>query len=1173
MIHSSNRVKNMDDVFDRQKYISVLESTLNTICFDRASGKRFSFEKLYYPLVLDDGKNAFQSYKEQIEQAKKGNNEKDRLRGIRAGIRSLSSEVKKKAEEKLGEKKADEQKAETIALLDSVKQKTSKILNNSGNHKPIEISDEENNNIQSDVGLQVSSEQFIDEDDKTDKSITYYDAEKYDFKLEEDEYGLYPEEDYEDKHNLSVRTKRVLAIANAGHGKTTLLRRIALFYCYSTLPELREKKEELVTSIEEHNRIKKIYGLDEKMDYIPCYIPLRKYDGKAGSFKQIICECIGELFNGCESGFSYECINTFLDREHKSLLLLIDGLDELSNALAKSVLTLLEEYLEINPLTTVMMTSRVAGITNPEIMDSLKKMKFIGRSILPLTDDDAKAYSTKWIEETQEGDAVKTNLKKRLSQVLSREKYDYLKEFMRTPLELLVILKQLANDSLALDRYQLFHDMLFELFTSHERVDRKGILFEDTMSVLGCIAYQMQLRGSLYVSEGDLELIIENLNALNYHSGIISTGDLTDYIRFLNSIAMNIGIVEKERRDGEEVFTFPIRSYQEYLTAHACCHLVVDMDSIRPEPFCILSNKIDVDEWTKIIIFSLSDLYTTNQSEFDRLLEYVFSNEKNDTRLCTYIESDLEVTKEQAKIICERFFESNVLTDKQKKIIMAWSGTKSAYAYNFALKNLFMKSEDRLYSCACAFSTVIDSFMNNNGDFRSFLENVKDNNPKKCLLAAAIISECISLFYGENIEGYEELAQNQLVLFDGIVDDLYKNARQYKDFASIKALADICIVRNYKESTYRKLLDEELRTTVFEYLTRKEKESQFLCIGKYEEKPDEYYELLDIFTVLGSFPVVKKKGKILISSYAQDVLNAMYELSKDDNAIDQIAIVLAMWCCIWDYERFIEAWTHDICREKDLDENYRYVIKTYCSEREQAHFEVLKKNKAILETAIMYMQIKNRNLNASPYLDSLSNAYNIFGFSHDVYGDLKKNYINEICSFGEAASSDDISGEDSVLSLFRRRDISGAARFCAENIGKEPNANFVNLSFLLRFGKIGKEAQLPYSYEDIPRLLKDAVGKGEKYALMNLALYYFENQRTEEALNLLMKLKVDDWKELSYGFWKQELWDTNGDPEGALVCVLAHEYGGCDFVGFEEMLNAAKERFSDVIKVLDTRMI
>ncbi len=1157
----------MVEELDRLHYLSALEWTLSTICFDRASGKRFSFEKLFYPLVLDDGKNAFQSYKEQLEQAKSGNNKSDRG-GIKAGIRSLSSALQKKtAEEKLGEKQLNEKNAATLELLARVKKKTSEILQNSGSHKDIKISNEENDN-QSDIGLQVSSEQLIDKAEKADNSISYYDAEKIDLESADDEYGLYPEEDYENKHNLSVRTKRVLAIANAGHGKTTLLRRVALFYCYASMPELRETKKELVSDSEEHNRIKKIYGLDDKKDYIPCFIPLRKYDGKARDFQQVLCESIGDVFNDAEGSFSDESINSFLNRERNNLLLLIDGLDELSNALSESVLALLEDYLDSNPNVTVMMTSRVAGITNPVIMNILRKMRFIGRSILPLTDDDAKAYSTKWIEETQEGDVVKDNLKKRLSQVLSKGKYDYLKEFMRTPLELLVILKQLANDSLALDRYQLFHDMLFELFTSHERVDKKGIVFEDTMSVLGCIAYQMQLRGNLYVSECDLKQIIGSLNALNYHSGIISSGDITDYTLFLNSIAMNIGIVEKERRDGEEVFTFPIRSYQEFLTAHACCHLVVDMNCIRPEPFRILSEKIFVDEWTKIIIFSLADLYTTNQSEFDRLLEYIFTNENNYTRLCAYIESDLEITKEQAKIICERFFKSNVLTDKQKKIIMAWSGTKSAYAYNYALKNLFMKSEDRIYSCACAFSIVIDSFMNNNGEFSPFIEGVKDNNPKKCALAAAMISECISLFYGESIEGYEKLAENQLALFDEIVDDLRKNAIQYKDFSSIKALADICIVRNYRESAYRKYLDEELRSIVFEYLAQKENVSRFLCICNYDERPEEYYEMLDLFTVLGSFPVVKKRSKKSIGPYTQYVLKTLYELSKNEYDIDQTAIVLAMWCCVWDYELFIEAWTHYICREMDLDEDYRYVNKKYCSKREQAHFEALKKNKAILETAIMYMQIKKRNLNTSPDLDSFSNAYAVFELSNDVYGNIKKNSANDINVFRALFDRD----EDSVFSLFRRRDILGAARFCAENLGEKPNATLVNLSFLLRFGKIGKEAMLPYSYEDIPRLLKDATGEGEKYALMNLILYYFENHKQEEALALIRKLKTDDWEELSYGFWRTELWNVDRNSEGALVCFLAHEFGGCDFDEYEEMLDVVKRRYPHIIKALNARL-
>ncbi len=1170
----------MDKVLDRHKYLAVLEGTLNTICFDRASGKRFSFEKLYYPLALDDGKNAFQSYKEQFEQAKKEKEISASLKGrkienrtlgdgLKDKITSITEDLQKKKNKTLGDELLgkisssirDAQESKDKTLVYELEKKNSSFIvgedntDKTGNINPEDkkegdlvreipdnpgkpVSDEEilgreekdGNADQDSHEVQVSNKEIL-ERDEPDNSISYFDSGKNDAELGTGEYGLFPEADYEDKHTLSVRTKRVLAIANAGHGKTTLLKRIALFYCYASLPELREKKKELVAGAEEHSRIKKIYGLDDKRDYIPCYIPLRKYDGRAKDFQQILCESVGEVFDDCEGAYSIDTINVFLNKERNNLLLLIDGLDELSSALSESILTLLEEYLESNPNTTVMMTSRVAGVTNPQIMSFLKKLRFIGRSIVPLTDEDAEAYSIKWIEETQEGDIVKANLKKRLSQVLSKEKYNYLKEFMRTPLELLVILKQLANDSLALDRYQLFHDMLFELFTSHERVDKRGILFEDTMSVLGCIAYQMQLRGNLYLSETDLNQIIGSLNALNYHSGIISSGCITDYVRFLDNIAMNIGIVEKERRDGEEVFTFPIRSYQEFLTAHACCHLVVDENSMRPEPFRILSKKIYADEWTKIIIFALADLYTTNQSEFERLLDYVFSNEDNDTRLCSYIESDLEITKEQAKIICERFFESNVLTDEHKKIIVVWNGTKSAYAYNLALKNLFMKSEDRVYSCACAFSVVINSFINNR-DLSSFLEDIKGQNPKKCTLAAAIVSECISLFYGESIEGYEETARKQLDLFDGIVSDLYKNAKQYKDFSSIKALTDICIARNYKKSVYREYLDEELRAIALEYLARKEKASQFLCMGKYDKRPDEYYELLEIFTVIGSFPVIKENNKeyVNVSLYSQIVLKAIYELSKNEMDIDQTAIVLAMWCCVWDYEHFIEAWIHDICGEKDLEENYRFVIKKYSSQREQAHFEVLKRNKVVLKAARIFMEIENETLN-------------------------------------------NINSKRSVFSLFRKRDIIGAARFCIEKLGEEPSATLVNLGFLLRYGKIGKEALLSYSYEDIPELLKAAAHKGDKYALVNLALYYFEKQEHAKARKLLRKLTEDDWREVSCGFWKEELWDVDGDPEGALVCVLAHEYGRCDFDDYEKMLHAVRTKYTGIIDQFDMSTI
>lgn len=86
----------MGEFIDKYKYLSTIEKSVNAICFDRTSGKRYSFEKLYYPLTLDDGKNAFQSYKEQVEQVKKGKNEKTKLRGQKAENKVISDDLLKK---------------------------------------------------------------------------------------------------------------------------------------------------------------------------------------------------------------------------------------------------------------------------------------------------------------------------------------------------------------------------------------------------------------------------------------------------------------------------------------------------------------------------------------------------------------------------------------------------------------------------------------------------------------------------------------------------------------------------------------------------------------------------------------------------------------------------------------------------------------------------------------------------------------------------------------------------------------------------------------------------------------------------------------------------------------------------------------------------------------------
>ena len=44
------------------QYLEALENSLKLITFDRTSGESFRFEELFYPLLMDEGKYAFQSY-------------------------------------------------------------------------------------------------------------------------------------------------------------------------------------------------------------------------------------------------------------------------------------------------------------------------------------------------------------------------------------------------------------------------------------------------------------------------------------------------------------------------------------------------------------------------------------------------------------------------------------------------------------------------------------------------------------------------------------------------------------------------------------------------------------------------------------------------------------------------------------------------------------------------------------------------------------------------------------------------------------------------------------------------------------------------------------------------------------------------------------------------------
>ena len=76
-----------------------------------------------------------------------------------------------------------------------------------------------------------------------------------------------------------------------------------------------------------------------------------------------------------------------------------------------------------------------------------------------------------------------------------------------------------------------------------------------------------------------------------------------------------------------------------------------------------------------------------------------------------------------------------------------------------------------------------------------------------------------------------------------------------------------------------------------------------------------------------------------------------------------------------------------------------------------------------------------------------------------------------------------------------------------------------------------------------------------------MVLYELELKHYPQAESLLDKISEEGWHNVSERFWYPELWERASDPEGALVCVLAHAYGNCDFDDYEEMLESVKQHY------------
>lgn len=1077
---------------EESTYRKALESSLERISFDRSSGESFSFEDLFYPLEIDEGRYAFQSYAEQMELAHK-------LISSSAVTYSNMSSAKVQATEI----------AEKIRLLQS------RMGSSASQNEPPQ---EKHKNDDAPVGNdnKAISKQILEKIRNQQLNRTVG-SELPTFEESQSERTELLEQEPQFDHSSLIipdnaRISRILAVASAGHGKTTLLRRIALYYCHP------------FSDSDNHLEIRKKYSLSG--DFIPCLIQLRDITDQNYSIAKAIESSVISVFRNSSFGRNNadalleSSVQKWISSVRSKLLFLVDGLDELSDSMRFSFLSALDDYLLSNSQTHVIMTSRVAGLSDSKVQSILRKMGFRGRSIIPLTDEDAKKYSERWIDATQPVEQ-REQLKSAIEQILNQNKFKYLKEFMRTPLELLLILKQIANDSFSLNRFQMFRDTLWEYFTNHvKKYDQKRPIFEDTMTLLSFIAYQMQLNDSMFISVHELEKLSDELSHLSFHTNLIKSGTLDDYREVLDSIAANVGIIERDDRTSDIVYTFPIRAYQEFLTAHACCHLRLNTELSKPDPCGVLRQHLNDSRWISITNFALSDLGTNNQHDFDAIINLIFKEISDIEQLRAVVEADLAITKDHALVLCENAFSNQVLTEDQKELLIACMNTKSAYAYAYALKASYQAtaSDDR-YLEANALSTIIWEYSSGRSAYKKAFACLQSGTKSQIKLGAEMISVMSKTLMDEVSEAYKEKIRKDFRVSEDLLVTLASNAKLQEDVFSVTALTNIWLSKADGSEKAKLLLDADLASLVIDSISKSIPTIQKLCLGGRDVvKSPEYKRIQEMVFTLGSIPFSSRtrslldldQGNLFVSTFLQ----AMYQSSKDDVDVDQVAIATACLYYCWDINRFMEAWTSEICRGMPSE----YVRKDMCSVREQNHFDLVRKGLAKLERA---------------------------------YREEHQDDLNRL-NGGSSA--------DPVFSMFREGDFRGAANHCIKAMGSG-NANKTNLAFLLRYGHLSKndlDSQAEYS---IPDLLEEGVQNQESYALLNMALYELELKHYSQAESLLDKISEEGWHDVSERFWYPELWERISDPEGALVCVMAHAYGNCDFDDYEEMLESVKQHY------------
>ncbi|MCB6991978.1 NACHT domain-containing protein [bacterium 210820-DFI.6.37] len=1056
----------MSEILNTNEYFASVVNATRYV-YDKNSGKRYSLRSLFFLQRFAEGQHAFTRYEDLLE---KSENEYDQATSyghdtMRQILRQYSARKQSPTRPVLPHVKKGYQ-SESELLLSSI----TSALN------PKQFKNQERNSVNL----------LLDEPRDLCNKLIF----------------------------SATSASRVLILANAGFGKTTLIQRIALALsdCGPDVPEIdREIDRSFLSSIEEK----------ELNDIVPCVISLRDRSAGLNSIDSLI---INAVISTMQAELSNEAVNEWLKKVRTRLVLLIDGLDELPSELVVPFLSELEHYLFLYPSTRVIMTTRVSGIDDDEARAILQKTNFRGRTILPLSDQEAKQFCEQWIQETKSS----PDLLKSLDRIQTESHLKYLREFIRKPLELVMLLQYLPHQSYAsFNRWDLFYNILWAEITNHVKFENKQSVYDDECKFLSFLAFQMQIRNMQSLTFTELETLLPSIMRLSFYTDIFGSnsdncGITADKVwKHLKHVAQNIGTVETI--ESTKSVTIPLRSYQEYLVAYACCNLCLIDGELYPNPSKLLEPYINESTWLGVLGFVIAGMECNEFADLDQFLSSLYSTAESINSLCDLMEVDFFNSRESAKSLCRVKLRKITLGSAEKQLIERCMQSKSSFSFRWALtvlyRDAFSEGSD-LFLEAVSYAYLIEAIEKGNNPISLASELLQSTKGYEKNIGAELLVLVSGIKLGEEPVDERVLDAFEMKLSDDLLIVLRDLAVVTKAPVFVRALTELTISQLADPCTVTAFLDHQLLDLACEqlFLNEAEVKKQILSTGTLQGDYIQY--LKNLINTIGLFPY--QLGSVNFvgnhSPWIRALVSAYYDFSFDDLDLDQISIAICKYHIAGATDDFIVSWAEDICKGRLSSE----VRKDHLTKRENRHF-LLVRDSISKEESDYYLK-QNSKLNRVSITDLQPVSNN----------------PTELFIAGEDTKALELS-----LRLYRE--------------GYTANNN--NLAFLVRFLKYDTTELFGLSrWAFLDALLYDGVKAHEPYSTMNYALSLLERDDTDQAKQLLHAMSTEELSDISRNFWYPIMWKKRMEPEGALVCLLSQRAGAATFPESEEMLKTVTDR-------------